>query len=343
MAMRDPHGDGVDPAHILAICEHVAASGGHRPAGYVTATSDGVRVRVSSVRTARAMREELILVGYDTDLVRPGRHWRLLVTGWSAERLESRLAAMRATQQRLRSGETATAAAVIDRYRHLSARLPVLAASATAISEVERDIRTTVAARCGVFAPRDPAILPADVGNALRLRTIWALEHAIVELIERHLRVARRALAQFCSLRRLAADDWAKDAAVRRATDVPPPPIGPVVNGPPAEPPAPRRPRPDAPGCLATGVTGRAKPEPGLDFPAPVTDAVTAAARTAARRHIDGSLGRGTRTCELATQEPLTSAREQARRTNWTPRTIPTRSRTPRRRGFGTPSSSSTP
>ena len=96
MTTSDLRRAGLDPAHILAICEHVAASGGHRPVGYVTAAPDGVRVRLQSVRAARQMQNALTCAGYDAVLVRTGRPQELLVTGWDERALESRLAAMRA-------------------------------------------------------------------------------------------------------------------------------------------------------------------------------------------------------------------------------------------------------
>ena len=65
--------------------------------------------------------------------------------------------------------------------------------------------------------PHDPAVQPADVGNALRLRAAWTLEHAIDDLIERHLRVAADALTLFISLSRQVSSDRARDSAIRRA------------------------------------------------------------------------------------------------------------------------------
>ena len=124
MTTPDLRRAGLDPAHILAICEHVAASGGHRPVGYVTAVPDGVRVRLRSPRAARAMRTALTRTGYDTVLTRPGRRWELLVTGWDDHALETRLAAMRTVIQQLSADPTATAAAVIDRYRQHVRPLP---------------------------------------------------------------------------------------------------------------------------------------------------------------------------------------------------------------------------
>ena len=65
--------------------------------------------------------------------------------------------------------------------------------------------------------PAPPAVLPADVGIALRLGTAGVLEQAIDDLVERHLRVAGHALALFCSLREPMDVGRAQDAAIRWA------------------------------------------------------------------------------------------------------------------------------
>ena len=70
----------------------------------------------------------------------------------------------------------------------------------------------------GIHAPHDPAVFPADRGNALRLRAARALETAIDDLVERHLRVAGHALPLYQSLRLRTTEDQAKDTAIRRAS-----------------------------------------------------------------------------------------------------------------------------
>ena len=310
MAGPDPRRAGLDPAHILAICERAAASGNQPSVRHTLAVPAGLSVRLSSPQAAQLARAALARVGYQAALARPSRRSRnVLVAGWSAAGLESRLAAMRATVHQLRAEPAATATAVIDRYRRLSAGLPGIQASAAALSQAEKQIRLATAARCGIHAPRDPAILPADTGNALRLRVIWALEQAIDDLIERHLRVTRRALAQFCSLRRHGSDDWASDTAIRRAVGVPSAPPGGLVAGrAPTDAAPPLWPRQDA-GPAASGEARRPPTGPGegrraaLDFPVPISAAVAAttdtpasstiaAGRLAAGRHHAHRLGR---------------------------------------------------
>ena len=124
MTTPDLRRAGLDPAHILAICEHVAASGGCRPVGLRDGGAGRCPGAAAAARAARAMRTALTRAGYDTALACPGRHWDLLVTGWDGHALESRLAAMRTVIAQLGADPTATAAAVIGRYRDLSARSP---------------------------------------------------------------------------------------------------------------------------------------------------------------------------------------------------------------------------
>ncbi len=95
--------------------------------------------------------------------------------------------------------------------------LPRVTLGIAALTQAHEELRAGVATRCGIHAPRDPAALPADTGNALRLRAIWVLEHAIDDLIERHLRIARRALTLFRTLRQNATDGSAQEAAIRQA------------------------------------------------------------------------------------------------------------------------------
>jgi hypothetical protein len=265
MATPDLRRAGPGPAHILAICEHVAASGGHRPVGFVTAAPDGVRVRLRSPRAARAMRAALTRTGYDTSLTCPGRRWDLLVTGWDGHALEARLAAMRTVIAQLSTDPTATAATVIDRYRHTSARSPGSHLGIAVLIQAGEELRTSVAARCGIHAPRDPAILPAGTGNALRLRAIWVLEQAIDDLIGRHLRIARRALCLFRALRQDITDDRAQDAAICRAVGFAPRPSGSTARGrtvaaaPPLWPPRPARPPVHASGGALPGRPGHSR------------------------------------------------------------------------------------
>jgi hypothetical protein len=225
MAPPDPRA-GLDPVYILAICQHTAAVGGHRPVT-VTSATGGIRVRAPSRRAALHMDAALTLIGYETACADSRWHWQLTVSGWNAARLEARLAAMRAVVTQLSADPTATAATAVAHYRRQPRRRSPDERADMALARTSQQLRASVAAHCGLSVPREPAILPADIGNALRLRAIWILEQTIEDLIDAHLRAARRALALFSSLRRQAPDDLAHNAAIRMAAsavvDLPPP------------------------------------------------------------------------------------------------------------------------
>ncbi len=124
---------------------------------------------------------------------------------------------MRAVLYQLNDSPAVTAVAVIERFRRLPATSPA-GPGTSLLAEARGQLVAWVSGRSGIHAPHNPAILPADVGNALRLRAAWALENAIDDLIERHLRVAGHALPLFQSLRLRITEDHAKDTAIRWAT-----------------------------------------------------------------------------------------------------------------------------
>jgi hypothetical protein len=215
MTAPDFRARGLDPAHILSVTSK--AIPGRGQAGLAIASADGVRVCFRSRRTTGQAGAALARVGYQVTRTDGGQRRDLLVTGWNTEGLESRLEAMRTVLSQLSASPSTTAALVIERFRSLPPGSPARRDSsllATAHAELFR----WVADHCGIHAPHDPAIMPADVGNALRLRAAWALENAIDDLVERHLRVAGHALPLYQSLRLQTTEDQAKDTAIRRAS-----------------------------------------------------------------------------------------------------------------------------
>jgi hypothetical protein len=216
MATPDPGAAGLDPVHILAICTEATGGGSRRP---VFAAPGRIRVCMPSRRAARAGCAALARVGYLADTAdsggRKGRD--VLVTGWSAPGLESRLAAMRGVLHQLADSPTVTAQVVTERFRSLPGEPTSLSACPDLLHPARAQLRAWVAARSGIHAPGDPAVLPADTGNALRLRAVRVLEQAIDDLVERHLRVAGHALELFSSLRPQMNGDSAQQAAIRRA------------------------------------------------------------------------------------------------------------------------------
>ena len=175
-----------------------------------------VRVRVTSLLVAREAAAALRRVGYQVSRIERTDRRHLLVTGWNAAALETRLATMRTVIHQLENRPAATAAAVIDRVRTLPERSPV-PADATLLADANRQLRSWVSARSGIHARHDPSIEPADLGTRLRLRLTWQRETAIDDLVERHLKVAGHALSLFGSLRWHMTDDQAQAIAVRRA------------------------------------------------------------------------------------------------------------------------------
>jgi hypothetical protein len=215
MATADLHERGLDPAHILSVTSQAITSKGQ--AGLAIATPDGVRICFRSRQAASKAMTALTRVGYEVRHA-DGSHGRnLLVTGWNAQALESRLEAMRAVLCQLRDNPAATADTLIERFRHLPPGSRVRRNS-TLLAQAHGQLRDWVTSRSGIHAPHDPAIIPADVGNALRLRAARAVESAIDELAERHLRVAAHALPLYQSLRLYTTEGQAKDTAIRRAS-----------------------------------------------------------------------------------------------------------------------------
>lgn len=187
---------GLDPAHILSVA-NLAITDVARSPVHAVASADSVRVCLSSRRAASAAARALTQVGYQVQRIRRTGKRDVRVTGWSATGLESRLAALRTVIYQLQTSPSRTAAAVIDRVR----QQPVSAlVDAEALAEVSTRLWAFVYTRSGIHAPHNPAILPTDLDNALRLRAAWQLESAIDRLIARHIRVTARALRIFRSL-----------------------------------------------------------------------------------------------------------------------------------------------
>jgi hypothetical protein len=205
---------GLDPAHILAVCAD-ATGGSRSELARAVALPDSVRACLPSRLAARNACAVLARVGYQVDAASRGRD--LLITGWSPAGLDSRLTAMRGILHQLASHPSVTARAVIEQYRHQPAGSPSPRAGQEILDQARAQLRAWVSARSGIHVPHDPAVQPADVGTALRLRATWTLEHTIDDLVERHLQVAAHALALYDSLSPQMSGDYARDTTIRRA------------------------------------------------------------------------------------------------------------------------------
>jgi hypothetical protein len=215
MTTADLRERGLDPAHILSVTSQAVTSNGQ--AGLAIATPDGVRICFRSRQAAGRASTALTRLGYDVTRADGPRRRDLLVTGWNAEALESRLEAMRTVLTQLAASSSTTASIVIEQFRNLPPGSPARRDNSL-LTRAGAELRGWVADRCGIHAPHDPAIIPADVGNALRLRATRALESAIDDLTGRQLRVAAHALPLYQSLRLHTTEDQAKDTAIRRAS-----------------------------------------------------------------------------------------------------------------------------
>ncbi len=262
--MANPYKAGLDPAHIVAICEY-ATNGRHVLA---VGTTTGICACLPSRRDARSSATALSRTGYAVTEVRGGHGRDVLVTGWDKARLQARLAAMRTVLHRLYDDPVMTArAALTDRAGAppSPATTPELTARAVA------SLDGWVYARCGVHASRNPAIVPGDVAAALMLRASVMLEQAIEDLMARQLRVAGQATELYSSLLQRMDPGQARDCAIRWAS------ITFHLSGPPAQNSSPllrsvtgRQASAPATGTTARGRAGSPWPEPPvLRLPVP--------------------------------------------------------------------------
>jgi hypothetical protein len=214
MTTADLRERGLDPAHILSVTGQAISGKGR--AGLAVAAPEGVRIYFRSRRAAGRAAAALARVGYQ--VTRPENRRRdLTVTGWNAEALESRLEAMRTVLSQLSANPSITASIMIEQFRSLPPGKPARHDSSF-LADAHARLHAWVADHSGIHAPHDPAIIPANVGNALRLRATRNLENTIDDLTQRHLRVAAEALPMYRALRLQTTDDQAKDTAIRRAS-----------------------------------------------------------------------------------------------------------------------------
>ncbi len=214
MTTADPAGRGLDPDHIIGVCAQPSGTG--RPQRvHAACRPAGIRVVLGSRRGAADAAAALTRVGY---LVTPSAAQRtgrdLLVTGWSAAGLDSRLAAMRAVMHQIAGSPSLTAQAAIGRFREAGSGA---ATPQEAFAQARTRLQAWVHARTGPFVPHDPAAIPADPRTALRLSLTRQLEDQIEGLIGRHLRVAAHAIALYMPLSQQMEPGKAQRTAIRRA------------------------------------------------------------------------------------------------------------------------------
>ncbi len=214
MTSAEPDPAGLDPTHILTICAEFDGDAGVQ----AVRTPDGVRVAMPTRRAAWEATGALGRVGYTAALAGDSRVRRdVMVTGWNADRLDSRLAALRSVMHRLADNPLVTATAAVRRFAALPARAATREAAENILGESRVQLRGWVDARAGICTPSPPAVLPVDTGTAIRVRAVVSCEQVVSDLIDRHLRVAEHAFTLFSSLRHQMNDGGAQNTAVRRA------------------------------------------------------------------------------------------------------------------------------
>jgi len=211
---------GIDPAHIWLVSNQAAPRHDQEGAVVVVRGVDGALVRFPARSAASAAEAALSRVGYDVERTGTDNRGRqLLVSGWSAERLESRLNAMRDVMEWLAAEPGGTAAMALDRFGDvLRAGRPLQRSGQECIRGVERELRDHISATSGIHAPCNPLTRPADIGIALRLSAAWRGEEAIDDLLQRHVQVAELAAGLYPDLLRGMSHDRARDSAIRRAS-----------------------------------------------------------------------------------------------------------------------------
>ncbi len=218
MTPSDPYPSGVDPAHVLAIATMAASDGQHDGAVLLTSGRRAARVYLPTRAGAQAAHTALQRVGYQISRTGNRRGRDVIVTGWSAEGLESRLIVMRTAQVRLAAEPLATALVALDAFADLPAtELPGQAGQQQLVRQATQRLRAWIARTSGIHAPCDPGSRPADLGCALRLNATREAEKVIDNLAARQVRVAELAVALYPDLRRQMSHDHACDSAVRRA------------------------------------------------------------------------------------------------------------------------------
>ena len=215
MAAADLDPAGLDRVHIMGICNWVT---GNDASLQTTATADGIRVSFRSRRAAWTAVNALGRVGYTAAHASGDRHTRdLVVTGWNANRLDSRLDALRTVMHGLADNPMMSATAAVRIFAALPKAAATPAAANNILEETRQQLRDWADARAGISVPFPPGRLPDNTALAMRVRAASSCEQVIRDLIDRHMRVAEYAVTEFASLRQQMNDGRAQRAAVRRA------------------------------------------------------------------------------------------------------------------------------
>jgi len=218
MPASDVYPHGVDPVHVWAVCVTAAPGIQHGGAAMLIGGQHAARLHLPDRASAHAVQTALQLVGYQAGRMRDLRVRDLVVAGWSAEGLESRLDAMRGVLHTLAAEPAATATAAVDQLRRFPpAGLPGLAGQRLLIRRAGEQLRAWISRTSGIHALSDPRARPADPGCALRLAATRRAEEVIDGLALRHVQVTELAVALYPALRQRMHHDGARHFAIQRA------------------------------------------------------------------------------------------------------------------------------
>jgi hypothetical protein len=219
MTTPSPYPLGVDPVHVQIIAASAAAGGRNDGSVLLLARPETIRVYLPNRSATKTVRDALQRVGYEVTTAAGNiRNRGLVVSGWSAQGLESRLDAMRGVLHRLAASPDAMATLALGQLsRTPTGELPGRTGQQHLIDQLSTGLRSWISATSGIHALSDPRARPADPGCALRLSAARRAEEAIDDLAARQARVAEFALALYPSLRETMTHDAARDCALRWA------------------------------------------------------------------------------------------------------------------------------
>lgn len=219
MTTPSPYPLGIDPVHVQIIAASASAAGRKDGSVLLLARPETIRVYLPNRSATKAVRDALQRVGYEvTSAAGNIRNRGLVVSGWNAQGLESRLDAMRGVLEKLAASPDAMATLALGQLsRTPAAELPGRTGQQHLIGQLSTGMRSWISATSGIHALSDPRARPADPGCALRLSATRRAEEAIDDLAARQARVAEFALALYPSLRQTMSHDAARDCALRWA------------------------------------------------------------------------------------------------------------------------------
>ena len=279
MTTPSPYPLGIDPVHVQIIAASASSAGRKDGSVLLLARPETIHVYLPNRSATKAVRDALQGVGYEvTNAAGNIRNRGLVVPGWSAQGLESRLDAMRGVLQKLATSPDAMATLALGQLsRTPAAELPGRPGQQHLIDQLSTGMRSWISATSGIHAPSDPRARPADPGCALRLSATRRAEEAIDDLTARQARVAEFALALYPSLRQTMSHEAARDCVLRWAgtafhlTPRLGQDVSPFLRGsaPAADPvPAPAEAKPASPQMPVPLTGARRRPRSAGEFPA---------------------------------------------------------------------------